>query len=148
MTKMLHIKNLKEMEAFAASMAKNIAPGTVIALSGDLGAGKTTFAQAFGRALGITKRITSPTFTLMNLYPVARKNITQLVHMDCYRFASSGDALAIGLEDFLSDGTSVLLIEWAEKIKDLLPKETVWIDIKRGDHEERVVEVRTRKKNR
>lgn len=141
MKKTFQIKNLKEMEAFAATCAKNLAPGTVIALSGDLGAGKTTFAQAFGRALGIKKRITSPTFTLMNIYPVARKNITQLVHMDCYRFAMSDDALAIGLEDFLAEKKSVLLIEWAEKISDLLPKETVWIDIKRGENEVRTIVV-------
>jgi tRNA threonylcarbamoyladenosine biosynthesis protein TsaE len=104
--------------AFAERFAETIEPGTVILLSGDLGAGKTTFTKGFARGLGITAEITSPTFTLMNLYelPKKRRGITKLVHMDAYRLESTAEFIALGAEDYIGAADTVSIVEWAEKI--------------------------------
>jgi tRNA threonylcarbamoyladenosine biosynthesis protein TsaE len=110
--------NAEETMAFAEQFAQTIEPGTVILLSGDLGAGKTTFTKGFARGLGITADITSPTFTLMNLYelPNKRQGITKLVHMDAYRLESTAEYIALGAEDYIGAADTVSIVEWAEKI--------------------------------
>lgn len=107
----------EETMALAERFAKTIEPGTVIVLSGDLGAGKTTFTKGFARGLGITADITSPTFTLMNLYtvPEAPRGITHFVHMDAYRLESHDEYFALGAEDYVGRPHIVSLVEWAEK---------------------------------
>ncbi len=104
-----------ETIAFARQFAARLKPGTVIALSGDLGAGKTTFVKGFvGNA-------TSPTFTLIHQYP------GPIYHIDLYRLDSIEQAIAIGIEDYLPAADGITLIEWAEKIESLLPAGTIRI---------------------
>ena len=91
--------------------------GDVLALSGELGSGKTALVKGIARGLGIVQDVTSPTFTLIHEYGGGR---LPLVHLDLYRLDSVGQALAIGLEDYLA-GPGVIAIEWAEKIEPLLP---------------------------
>ena len=110
--------NAEETMALAKQFAETIEPGTVIQLSGDLGAGKTTFTKGFARGLGITADITSPTFTLMNLYavPGAPRGITEFVHMDAYRLENNEEYIALGAEDYIGAPHTVSIVEWAEKI--------------------------------
>ena len=97
--------------------------GDVFCLEGDLGSGKTCFAQGLGRGLAIVEDITSPTFILANEHRGGRLT---LFHLDVYRMNSAPEARGIGLDDYLS-GDGVCVIEWAEKIRAALPAERLWI---------------------
>ncbi len=120
----------------AASLARNFTPGTVVALTGDLGAGKTVFVRGVARSLGASDRVTSPTFVLIHEY----RGEIPLYHMDLYRLNSKREILAIGVEDyFYSDGIS--LVEWAEKLEDLLPEDAVRIKISHLDDRFRQIDV-------
>ncbi len=130
--------------ALAERFAETIEPGTVILLSGDLGAGKTTFTKGCARGLGITADITSPTFTLMNLYTVPGKprGITHFVHMDAYRLESPDEYLALGAEDYIGAPHTVSVVEWAEKIPLLTThKKILRITISARSHTERQIVV-------
>ena len=106
----------KATAAFAARLAALAAPGDVIALKGELGAGKTTFARAFIRARGSGEAVPSPTFTLVQVYDLARGTVW---HFDLYRLRQPDDAWELGIEDAFRDGIS--LIEWPERLDALLP---------------------------
>lgn len=116
---------IEETLAFGERLARELQPGDVIALSGDLGAGKTALVKGLARGLGITKDVTSPTFTLVHEYAGGR---LPLFHIDLYRLDTAPQALAIGIEDYLN-GAGVTAIEWAEKIESLLPAHTTRIRI-------------------
>ena len=104
-----------ETEALGERLGRAAQHGWVIGLTGDLGAGKTQLVKGLARGLGITARVHSPTFTLVNEYGGGR---LKLFHLDLYRLESSGQILAAGLEEFLQpDGVAV--VEWAERIYDL-----------------------------
>ena len=107
----------------------------VVALSGELGAGKTTFIQGFLRALGVKRRITSPTFLIFKSYTLNAKPYTLVYHIDCYRIQKPAELLKLGLKKILADPRNIVLIEWAEKIKSLLPKGTIKIEFKHGRKE-------------
>jgi tRNA threonylcarbamoyladenosine biosynthesis protein TsaE len=94
-------------------------PYDLVRLSGGLGAGKTVLARGIGRGWGAAMRVTSPTFTLVNQYPRMQDGIL-LYHVDCYRLSSWADAVTAGLEDIL-DQKAAIMIEWPERIGDLLP---------------------------
>lgn len=106
--------------------------GQVLALSGDLGAGKTTFVQGVATGLGVHSRVTSPTFVLVNDYAAGRD--LHLVHVDTYRLGDrAGDALdeaaTFGLDDFLDDAAAIVAIEWAERIQPALPADHLRVEI-------------------
>lgn len=99
--------------------------GDIVCLSGDLGAGKTAFTQGIGAGWGASEAVTSPTFTLVHEHRRVRDE-QRLYHVDCYRLHGDTDALGIGLEEmFHSD--SVTVMEWPENVRDVLPKEVLWI---------------------
>lgn len=109
----------------------------VVALEGELGSGKTTFSQGLAKALGIKEKVLSPTFVLVKIYKVTsrqaqRIKLKHLIHIDCYRLDSPTDLLHLGFKDFLKDRDAILVIEWASKIKSILPKNTIWIRFKHG----------------
>ncbi len=112
----------KETFDLAKSYAHELKGGEVLALTGDLGAGKTVFAQGLGRGLGAKKNISSPTFVIMKVYSLSKDDLSNFCHIDAYRTGSSQEILDIGLNDYLESKDSVVLIEWAEKIQDVLPK--------------------------
>ena len=120
-----------ETQAVGAALAAVLAGGQVIALHGDLGAGKTTFVQGLGRGLGVTARVSSPTFALVNEYAAACG--LRLVHIDTYRLGNALDeAEAIGLEELLDDPSAIVAIEWAERIAPLLPADHLLLDLRYG----------------
>ena len=105
-----------ETEAVGAALGKILAPGTVLAYRGDLGAGKTAFTRGLAKGLGCTDIVTSPTYTIVNEYLSGR---LPLFHFDMYRLASSDDLWDIGWEDYLERG-GVCAVEWSENVEDAL----------------------------
>lgn len=105
----------------AAALAVLCVPGDVLLLSGDLGAGKTTFAQGFGRALGVEEQVTSPTFTLVRQYEVrdSPNGVRNLLHADVYRLDRLGEIADLGLGELVEDG-GVALVEWGEAAEPVL----------------------------
>lgn len=127
-------KNLDETKKLAFEFASLLHGGEVITLSGDLGAGKTTFTQSLALAFGITQPVTSPTFTLMNQYQ--GKNL-KLYHFDMYRIEDIDEILETGLTEYFGNSDAVCMIEWAENIKPLLPKQFIKIEIEKLGETER-----------
>lgn len=113
------LRSLDDTFAFAREVAAALEPGVILALHGDLGAGKTTFAQALARALGITRAVTSPTFTLANEY--ALPDGSCLVHMDLYRLADPEGLYDLGFQEYL-DARARIVIEWPERGGDVIPE--------------------------
>jgi tRNA threonylcarbamoyladenosine biosynthesis protein TsaE len=133
----------QETFEFAKKLAKKARGGEVYALSGDLGAGKTVFARGFAAGLGIKRNINSPTFVLMKVYPVKKhKTIKHLCHIDAYRLKFARDLAAIGALDYIGKKDCVCLIEWAEKIKKILPKKLKQIKIKHQKENKREISVK------
>lgn len=116
-----------ETEALGQRLAETLQPGDVIAYTGDLGAGKTAFTRGLARGLGITERITSPTFTIVNEYLGGR---LPLFHFDMYRLGSSEELYEIGWEDYLARG-GVCAVEWSENVREALPPDAVTVTIAR-----------------
>lgn len=109
---------------------KTLKGGEVILLKGEMGAGKTVFVKGIAKALGITDRITSPTYAYMNDYD------GKLYHYDCYRLSSGEDAEGLGLTDyFYADG--ICVVEWSENIADVLPKKTLSVKIEKISENQR-----------
>ncbi|NJP38684.1 tRNA (adenosine(37)-N6)-threonylcarbamoyltransferase complex ATPase subunit type 1 TsaE [Alkalicoccus luteus] len=129
--KQWHSASEEETKAAAETLAALLKPGDLIALSGDLGAGKTTFTKALGAAFGVTELINSPTFTIMKEY----EGRHPFYHMDAYRLEDSMEEL--GLDDYLEHG--VLLVEWPEMIDDILPKERLQVTIRYDGPSERTM---------
>lgn len=115
----------EETWVLAAGLADELDPGTVIALHGDLGAGKTCFIQGYAAALGIDEPITSPTYTLIGEY----EGRLPLHHIDLYRLSGPEEALGLGLEEYF-DANGITAIEWAERAEGLLPSDMLHIQIK------------------
>ncbi|WP_420907994.1 tRNA (adenosine(37)-N6)-threonylcarbamoyltransferase complex ATPase subunit type 1 TsaE [Macrococcus armenti] len=129
---MININGIEDTKQLAEKIAKYVMPGTVILLNGDLGAGKTTFSQFFGSALGVTQNITSPTFNIIKSYD----GRMPFHHMDCYRLEGAEDDLGFD-EYFYGDG--VTIVEWPEMIEDFLPESYLTLQIKRVDEMSREV---------
>lgn len=106
----------------AKKLASTLKPGDVIALFGQLGAGKTTFVQALAKALGVAQTITSPSFVYLKTYPLP-KPMAELVHVDLYRLASVDDIGSTHLFDYLSP-RYITVVEWPERIQSILPPHT------------------------
>ena len=132
MEKRFILKNEEDTAALGASIAEGLKPGAVIALTGDLGAGKTTLTKAVARALGVTETLTSPTFTIVQEYESGRMPV---YHFDVYRVHGEDDLFELGFDDYLH-GKGVCLIEWADLIEDLLPEGAMRIKLEYGAHED------------
>ena len=117
----------EDTEHLAMSLAAKASPGDIFALNGDLGVGKTVFAKGFAKGLGIDEPITSPTFTILQEYETGR---LPFYHFDVYRIEDPEEMEETGLSEYL-DGDGVCLIEWAERISDILPEETNYITIEK-----------------
>lgn len=120
----------EESRQLGVQLGTQLRPPLVIALHGDLGAGKTTLTQGIAAGLGIDRRVTSPTFTIANEYELT--NGWRLVHIDSYRL-DSGEAETIGLDDILDDERAIVIIEWAERVAAWLPEERIEIEMVAGD---------------
>lgn len=140
-------KSSRQTKKIAADLAKKIIKtksgknAKIIALSGDLGAGKTTFVQEFLKALGVKHKITSPTFLILKPYTLNAKPYTIVYHVDCYRIHKPKDTATLGFKKILKNPKNIVIIEWAERIKNL-PKNTLWIEFQHGKREsERIINI-------
>ena len=134
----LKINSLEEISAVAEEFIRlAMQEDTVFAFNGQMGAGKTTFIKALCEALGVSEPVTSPTFAIVNEY---RSDETGelIYHFDFYRIKKLEEAYDMGCEDYFYSG-AVCLIEWPELVEDLLPGNTVWVDIKVNDDESRTI---------
>mgnify|MGYP002720846253 FL=1 len=120
---MISIKDKNEMKQFAARLVALVQAGDLVLLNGDLGAGKTTFTQFIGEALGVKRTINSPTFNIIKSY---KGTHLKLHHMDCYRLEDSEEDL--GFDEYFEDN-GLTVIEWSQFIEDLLPDESLTINV-------------------
>lgn len=122
-----------QTQRFGARLGELAREGDLYCLEGELGSGKTCFVQGLGRGLGVPKSIHSPTFILANEHRGGR---LPLFHLDVYRINSAEEALGIGLDEYVS-GEGVCVIEWAEKIREALPLDRLWIAFRQVDENKR-----------
>ena len=125
-------KSREDTLAFAEQYALTLAPGDVVLLDGDMGAGKTVFTKGVAKGLGIEEEVTSPTYAYMNDYD------GRLFHYDCYRIESIEQAERLGLADYFDMG-GICIIEWAQNIAPLLPRRVKRVTIKKISENEREI---------
>jgi len=134
MEKLLHIASEKETEQIGEAIGQAAEAGTVVALIGDLGTGKTTLTKSIAKGLGVTETVTSPTFNIIREYKSGR---IPLYHFDVYRIGDPDEMFELGYEEYFY-GDGICVVEWADIIEELLPEDAVIIRIERGaDEEER-----------
>ena len=137
--KKIYLPNIDATNTLAKQIAKNLNGGEVIGLSGPLGSGKTTFVQFLAKALGVKRTVKSPTFILLQAYKIREEHRTRntergtqneelLCHIDCYRLKNADELNALGLHDYLGKPNVITVIEWAEKIKSILPPKTICLN--------------------
>lgn len=130
--------SVEETERIASKFAADLPGGSIVAFTGDLGAGKTAFVRGMARGLGIQERVTSPTFTIVNEYNDGSR---PLFHFDLYRLNGADELFDIGWEDYLSRN-GICAVEWSERAAELM-EDCVRVDIRRGEHDgQRVIEIK------
>jgi tRNA threonylcarbamoyladenosine biosynthesis protein TsaE len=132
----LTISSLQELDFAASQFLEMAGDHRIMAFSGELGAGKTTFIQALCRRLGVKAEVNSPTFSLVNEYFTVEGE--SIFHFDLYRIESLEELYDLGYEEYFFSG-SLCMIEWPEKAKSLIPVEALWIQITIGENEARIL---------
>ena len=125
------LRDEQEVRSFGICLGEKASPGQIIALSGDLGAGKTTLTKAIAEGLGIRETVTSPTFTIVKEY---RSGRLPLFHFDVYRIGDIDEMYELGYEEYFF-GDGVCVIEWADLIEELIPEDAMRIEIAYGQTE-------------
>ncbi len=144
-------QNEKETLLLAKTLLKDFDNKNILALIGDLGSGKTTFTKGLAKALGIKENITSPTFNILKTYntPANRYTLTAIryfCHIDAYRLTSFKDLEELGINNYFKSPETITVIEWADKIKKFLPKNSIIIEFKIGKKEnQRIISIKTLK---
>lgn len=119
-----------ELQQHAAEFVRTLSPrpaATIVALSGELGAGKTTFAQGIARALGIEENVTSPTFVIEKVYELEQEKWSRLVHIDAYRLKSAHELDVLGWKELIEEPGNLIVLEWPERVEPLIPPDAVRI---------------------
>ena len=132
----LKINNLDEIEQIAKEFISQIDENKIFAFYGEMGVGKTTFIKQLCYSLGVNQEVTSPTFSLVNEYETDNSDI--IYHFDFYRIEKPEEALDFGLYEYLDSG-NICLLEWPEMIENLLPEETIKIEISLNDDQSRTI---------
>ena len=136
--KKIHIDSEDRLDEVAEALLDSLEGRTVVALRGEMGAGKTTLVRALAEHLGVEDQVTSPTFALVNQYEGA--NGERLFHFDFYRIDDEREAFDLGYEEYFYSG-ELCLVEWPEKIEQLLPDDAMTVRITAGDDEQRIFEI-------
>lgn len=125
-------------QAFVIGLRPQTGAATVVTLSGDLGAGKTTFTQGIARALGVEEHVTSPTFVLEKVYELTDQKWKRLIHIDAYRLVSEHELEVLGWHDMAADPGNLIIIEWPEMVAELIPADAVRVALS-GDGDVREI---------
>lgn len=133
----IRTRSARETHEEGKNFASRLKSGDIVALTGELGAGKTIFAQGICVGLRVSNSVISPTFTILNEY----KGMFPIFHFDAYRLSGPDDILAIGFEDYLLR-EGVCIIEWAEKVKKVIPVSAVWVHFYQDHTEENLRELK------
>jgi tRNA threonylcarbamoyladenosine biosynthesis protein TsaE len=139
----LESHSIKETQKIAADLAHKIIKtqkGVVVALEGELGAGKTVFVKGFAQALGIKSKIKSPTFVLMKKYKVSKE--VNLYHLDCYRIGGHKDLKISEFKEITQEPHNIVLVEWAERIVEILPEKHITVHIDHISENERKITIK------
>lgn len=141
--KIISYSPMETME-LATELAQTLVGGEVLALHGDLGGGKTTFTKGLAEALKVVETVTSPTFVMLKSYPAKLLNNQKIefVHIDAYRSDTLDDIKSVGIEDYLNRKDVVMVVEWAEKIMEILPYNMIEINFKFIDNNTREIEIK------
>ncbi len=136
-------KSARETQKLGEKLANSLKGGSIIALFGDLGSGKTTFVKGLAKGLGIKERILSPTFVLIRQYLAInhQPSIINFYHVDLYRIEAVEEVKGIGLEEIFTDEKGIVAIEWAEKIKTILPKKRIEVYFEYAGEKQRKIEI-------
>ena len=134
----------QETKELAKDFVPKLKGGEVLGLIGELGAGKTVFVKGLAEGLGIKATVNSPTFVLMKIYDSQKSGVKgqNLVHVDAYRINRPGELLAIGLGEYLSNKNSLVVIEWAEKVKKILPSNSIIINFNIRNNNQRIIRIK------
>jgi len=133
-TKKLGEKLAKEISKFQSKKS-----AFVIGLEGELGSGKTTFLQGFAKGLGIKEKILSPTFVLMKKFQIPK--FRNFYHIDCYRIQKPKELLDLGFEEIISNPENIVVIEWADRMRKIIPKNTIWLKFEFVDEKKRKITI-------
>ena len=131
-----HSTSESETEAIGAEFARDLPGGTVVAMYGELGAGKTAFVRGMARGMGLDCRVSSPTFTIVNEYLGER----ELIHFNMYRLSSADELFDIGWEDYLARG-AVCAVEWCENVSDAFLGDEIVVRIEKIGEDERIISI-------
>lgn len=139
----IYSHSVGETQAFAQEIAKKIKPGDVLALYGELGAGKTTFVSHLVLALGLKNRVQSPTFVISRIYesPDVAGEIKKVNHLDLYRLQDASEVSELGFTEFLNEKNAITLVEWPGVAESLFPSNTIRIFFEVVDENERKIHV-------
>ena len=138
-------KTFKQTQKIGENFSKQILKqnlgniATVLGLQGELGAGKTTFLQGFAKGLGIEEKVNSPTFVIIKKFKIPNSSFKFFYHIDCYRLSTPKEILDLGFNEIMLNPENIVAIEWPEKIKKYLPKNTIIIDFKFIDEKTREI---------
>jgi len=132
-----------EMAVEAARFARGLSPreeaATVVALSGDLGAGKTAFVKGMAKELGVVEHVTSPTFVIMKIYRLHGQKFKRLVHIDAYRLKGEHHLKVLGWEELIADPKNLILMEWPEQANGAIPLSAIRISFRYSGEDEREI---------
>ncbi len=134
------LRDLNDTHRFAHRLIKSLTLPAVVAMTGDLGSGKTTLSQAIASVLGIEEFLPSPTFTLVNEYPTSSG---YLIHSDLYRLHDESEIQNLGLKDYFAEPQTITIVEWADRAPALFPESTLWLRLYLRPDDVRVVSIMT-----
>lgn len=139
-------KTSQETKNLAKNLAKVLKPGDFLGFYGNLGSGKTTFIQGLAEGLGIKRRIISPTFIIIRTYDLRPKTKDQRLktfyHIDLYRTETQNDLLSVGLDEIINNNDNIVAVEWAEKMKEMLPSKRIELHFKYIDEDTREIAIK------
>ncbi|MEK7575699.1 MAG: tRNA (adenosine(37)-N6)-threonylcarbamoyltransferase complex ATPase subunit type 1 TsaE [Patescibacteria group bacterium] len=147
MDKVFIANGISQTQKVARDLAKQIIrlknkKATIIGLIGELGSGKTTFVQGFAKALGIKKRVISPTFIIEKIYALRVSRFSHLIHIDAYRISKPKEIINLRWKELIKNPKNIIIIEWADKIKKILPKKYIQINFRHKDKNKRWIKIK------
>ncbi|MCF7820752.1 MAG: tRNA (adenosine(37)-N6)-threonylcarbamoyltransferase complex ATPase subunit type 1 TsaE [Candidatus Pacebacteria bacterium] len=137
----------KETQKIATEIISDISAPFIIALEGNLGAGKTVFVQGLAQSLDIKEAVNSPTFNIFKIYKTKHKTIKYLCHVDAYRLNSEQELRSLGIDEYIEDKNTLVVIEWADKVKSILPSNYLLISILTKSEKKREIKIERKNKN-